>query len=125
MMQALQDMHWHTSEPASAFHPRTYNLSQAADAHAFDLDFKWSAAAALLRLLLKHGGFHARFVPSERHARVALAVCAARLAFLRCAAPTACSPAACCSSFSLHVHTEQPHSHCALCSMHPAHQHAA
>jgi hypothetical protein len=82
-VQSLAEMHWHTSEPCSAFHPRTYNLSLAGDAHDFDLDFKWTAAAAVLRLLLKHGGFHDRWVPSEATARIALRVCAARLAYLR------------------------------------------
>lgn len=77
-------MHWHVSEPSTAFHPRTYNLSLANDAHAFDLDFKWTAAAALLRLLLKHGGFHPHWVPCEDTARAALSVCGARLAYLRC-----------------------------------------
>lgn len=84
-MQSLQDIHWHAAEPAVAFHPRAYNLSLAADFASFDLDFKWTAAASLLRLLLRHGGFHSAALPGERTARVALRVCHARLAHMRCA----------------------------------------
>lgn len=87
-MQSLADMHWHISEPSTAFHPRTYNLSLAGEAHAFDLDFKWTAAAALLRLILKHGGFHDRWVPCEDTVRIALRVCSARLAHIRYTSPS-------------------------------------
>lgn len=84
-VQALQDIHWHAAEPALAFHPRAYNLSLAGDFASFDLDFKWTAAASLLRLLLRHGGFHRAALPDERTARVALCVCQTRLRHMRSA----------------------------------------
>ena len=84
-VQALQDVHWTFSVPLHAFHPRAYNLSQDADFTQFDIDFKWTAAAAVLRVLLRDGGFHPLRVPSEEVAQLALAVCTARLAHLRCA----------------------------------------
>ena len=84
-VQALQDVHWAFSEPLHGFHPRAYNLSQESDFAQFDVDFKWTAAAAVLRVLLRDGGFHPLRVPSEDVARLALTVCQARLSHLRCA----------------------------------------
>eukprot|EP00892_Ulva_mutabilis_P008450 jgi/Ulvmu1/5978/UM026_0102.1 len=83
LLASLKDVHWHAAEPALAFHPRAYNLSLNADFAAFDLDFKWTAAASLLRMLLRHGGFHRAAVLHERCARVALRVCHARLDHMR------------------------------------------
>jgi hypothetical protein len=83
-LQALQDVHWAFSEPLHAFHPRAYNLSRADDFTAFDIDFKGTAAAAVLRVLLRDGGFHVARVPGEEEAELALRVCEARLGHLRC-----------------------------------------
>ena len=79
-LQALSDVHWAFSEPDTAFHPRAYNLSLEGDFAQFEVDFKWTAAAAVLRTLLRDGGFHPRRVPSTAVADVALAVCRARVA---------------------------------------------
>ena len=84
-MQALQDVHWAFSQPLHSFHPRAYNLSQEADFAHFDIDFKWTAAAAVLRVLLRDGGFHAQRVPGEQEAQLALLVCQTHLAYVRCA----------------------------------------
>jgi hypothetical protein len=86
MLQALRDVHWTFSEPSTAFHPRAYNLSKETDFQQFDADFKWTAAAAVLRVVLRDNGFHPLRVPSSEIADVALKVCQSRLEYARCAA---------------------------------------
>jgi hypothetical protein len=86
MLQALRDVHWTFSEPCTAFHPRAYNLSKEADFEQFEVDFKWTAAAAVLRVVLRDNGFHPLRVPSREIADVALRVCQSRLEYVRCAA---------------------------------------
>lgn len=94
-VQALQDVHWAFSQPVHSFYPRAYNLSLEADFQQFEADFKWTAAAAVLRVLLRDGGFHPLRVPSAEVAQTALTVCHARLAHLRRAAAVF-APASCC-----------------------------
>ena len=84
-VQALQDMQWAFSEPSTAIHPRAYNLSQDADFQQFEADFRWTAAAAVLRTALRDGGYHPGRVPTEEVLQLALTVCRARLDFIWCA----------------------------------------
>lgn len=85
-VQALQDLRWAFSEPSTAIHPRAYNLSQEADFQAFEADFRWTAAAAVLRTALRDGGYHPARVPCEAVLQLALTVCRGRLEFVGCGA---------------------------------------
>jgi hypothetical protein len=78
-------VHWTFSEPSTAFHPRAYNLSKEADFEQFEVDFKWTAAAAVLRVVLRDEGFHPLRVPSRQVVDVALKICQSRLDYARCA----------------------------------------
>ena len=82
-MQSLKGLHWYYPETSQAIHPRAYNLSEDGDFQQFELDFKWSAAASVLRLALRDGGFRPDCVPGPENVVAALAVVKAHLGHLK------------------------------------------
>ena len=58
------------------------NLSDAAELKAFEVDFKWSAAAAILRRVLHDGGTSSTGVPSQQHVHLALQICSQQVWYL-------------------------------------------
>jgi hypothetical protein len=83
LLKALQDTHWYFPAAKTGLHPRTYNLSQEDDWTAFHQDFRWTAAASVLRVVLRDGGLHPSTVPTEDLARIALLACRERLEHVR------------------------------------------
>jgi hypothetical protein len=83
LLKALHDTRWYYPATQWSMHPRTYNLSLEDDWEAFHHDFRFTAAASILRAILRDGGFHPSTVPSEGLALLALQACRERLAQIR------------------------------------------
>ena len=75
LLQSIQHARWHFDVDINTFFPRAMNLSDAAELKAFEVDFKWSAAAAILRRVLHDGGTSSTGVPSQQHVHLAMQIC--------------------------------------------------
>lgn len=65
------------------YYPRCFELSDDLDMTAFSVEFKWTAAEAIVKRVLADGGFSAQGVPNLETLKAAKSICQRRACFAR------------------------------------------
>lgn len=81
LLESIQHIKWYFDVDVDSFFPRAMKLGTPAEFEALETEFKWCAAAAVLRRFLADRGLTAQGVPSSRHVQLALKVCQQQAAF--------------------------------------------
>lgn len=81
LLESIQHIKWYFDVDVDSFFPRAMKLGTPAEFEALETEFKWCAAAAVLRRFLSDHGLTAQGVPTSQHVRLALRVCQQQAAF--------------------------------------------
>ncbi|KAK9844977.1 hypothetical protein WJX74_009214 [Apatococcus lobatus] len=74
---------WHCDIDPHMYYPRCFELCDDFDMTAFSVEFKWTAAEAIVKRVLADGGFSALGVPDLETLKTAKSICQRRACFAR------------------------------------------
>ena len=81
LLESIQHIRWYFDVNVGSFFPRAMKLGTPAEFQALETEFKWCAAASILRRLLLDNGLSHEGVPSAEHVQLAMRVCRQQTAF--------------------------------------------
>ncbi|KAL0034006.1 hypothetical protein WJX79_002466 [Trebouxia sp. C0005] len=81
LLESIQHIRWYFDVNVGTFFPRAMKLGTPAEFQALETEFKWCAAASILRRLLLDNGLSHEGVPSAEHVQLAIRVCRQQTAF--------------------------------------------
>ncbi|DBB01698.1 hypothetical protein WJX77_004961 [Trebouxia sp. C0004] len=81
LLESIQHIRWYFDVNVGTFFPRAMKLGTPAEFQALETEFKWCAAASILRRLLLDNGLSHEGVPSAEHVQLAMKVCRQQTAF--------------------------------------------
>jgi hypothetical protein len=81
LLESIQHIRWYFDINVGTFFPRAMKLGTPAEFQALETEFKWCAAASILRRLLLDNGLSHEGVPSAEHVQLAIRVCRQQTAF--------------------------------------------
>lgn len=81
LLESIQHIRWYFDVNVGTFFPRAMKLGAPAEFQALETEFKWCAAASVLRRVLLDNGLSHEGVPSCEHVHLAVQVCRQQAAF--------------------------------------------
>lgn len=81
LLESIQHIRWYFDVNVGTFFPRAMKLGAPAEFQALETEFKWCAAASVLRRVLLDNGLSHEGVPTCEHVRLAVQVCRQQAAF--------------------------------------------
>ena len=81
LLESIQHIRWYFDVNVGTFFPRAMKLGTPAEFQALETEFKWCAAASVLRRVLLDNGLSHEGVPTCDHVSLALQVCRQQAAF--------------------------------------------
>ena len=81
LLESIQHIRWYFDVNVATFFPRAMKLGTPAEFQALETEFKWCAAASVLRRVLLDNGLTPEGVPSCEHVQLAIRVCRQQAAF--------------------------------------------
>lgn len=81
LLESIQHIRWYFDVNVGTFFPRAMKLGAPAEFQALETEFKWCAAASVLRRVLLDNGLSPEGVPSCEHVHLAVQVCRQQAAF--------------------------------------------
>ncbi|KAK9857247.1 hypothetical protein WJX84_000093 [Apatococcus fuscideae] len=81
--RTVQCSRWHCDIDPHMYYPRCFELCDDFDMTAFSVEFKWTAAEAIVKRVLADGGFSALGVPDLETLKTAKSICQRRACFAR------------------------------------------